>query len=808
MPANLHELFDAVTDLPEDAQLAALRSLTQDEALIKKVLRMCGHAQTNATVIASAIAQGASNLTTALSNELKAGDTLDTWKLTEKIGQGGMGSVFLAERTDGHFQQTVAIKVMHGLPTATAIARLAQERQILAGLTHPNIARLFDGGATPNGQPYLVLEYIKGLPIDAYCQSNNLGFVQILELMLPICDAVAIAHQRLIIHCDIKPANILVSQAGRPSLLDFGIANLAGEAQLLAPAPPELDADLFSPQPDVLDQPNQPNQPDQPDQPAHFTQSTMRGNVAVAYTPRYASPEQKASKPITTATDIYSLGRVLEELAALDPVYRHDNPRGKASGKARLQSDELQAIIDKACADIPAARYGSAQAMAADIKNVLRGAKVEAAAIVPGYASRKWISQHWLKAAAALLFFAVVSGFTLKVIAEKNRAELQASNAETERSKAEIERKKAELERVKAEAERAKAEAERAEAEAQRQTATQARKVAEDAQKQAISAQKIAVTEKAKAQKSEQVAVQERDRVTVAKKSVETINNFLVSIFEGVNPSAGGNRNASARDLIKFAEKKLDAIKEAEPEAQAELFKSLAFIQSNLGEQKASADYNVRAADAYAVAGAPFNRKRAYALTLASTSLSRLDPPRAATLAVQAVNLARQNKDKEPRAYAASLNALILGFHAAERYADAKSVIEEMRAIYKTMEGDPWAINGYPVFHYNTAKNLYHLGQYAEAENAIRTQIAYRLTVTPVHEQLLTAAYQLLGNTLHKQNKTAEAAATFKLGLARSASKLGEDNPTYLALLGNYKQFLKDSGYHDPSLPPQQDAKP
>ncbi len=792
MPPNLHELFDAVTDLPEDAQLAALRSLTQDEALIKKVLRMCGHAQTNATVIASVIAHGASDLTTALSNELKAGDTLDTWKLIEKIGQGGMGSVFLAERADGHFQQTVAIKVMHGLPTATAIARLAQERQILAGLTHPNIARLFDGGATPNGQPYLVLEYIKGLPIDAYCQSNSLGFVQILELMLPICDAVAIAHQRLIIHCDIKPANILVSQAGRPSLLDFGIANLAGEAQLLAPAPPELDADLFSPQLDVADQP------------AHFTQSTMRGNVAVAYTPRYASPEQKASKAITTATDIYSLGRVLEELAALDPVFR----RGAASGKAGLQSDELQAIIDKACADIPAARYGSAQAMAADIKNVLRGAKVEAAALVPGYASRKWISQHWLKAAAALVFFAVVSGFTLKVIAEKNRAELQASNAETERSKAEIERKKAELERVKAETERAKAEAERAEAEAQRQTATQARKVAEDAQKQAIFAQRIAVTEKAKAQKSEQVAVLERDRVVVAKKSVETINNFLVSIFEGVNPSAGGNRNASARDLIKFAENKLDAIKAAEPEAQAELFKSLAFIQSNLGEQKASADYNVRAADAYAVAGAPFNRKRAYALTLASTSLSRLDPPRAATLAQQAVNLARQNKDKEPRAYAASLNALVLGFHAAERYADAKLVIEEMRAIYKTMEGDPWAINGYPVFHYNTAQNLYHLGQYAEAETTIRAQIAYRLTVTPVHEQLLTAAYQLLGNTLHKQSKTAEAAAAFKLGLARSASKLGEDNPTYLALLGNYKQFLKESGYRDPSPLPQPPIKP
>ncbi len=779
MSPSLHELFDAVADLPEDAQLAALRALTEDDVLIKKVLRMCGHAHTNNTIIASAISHGASNLTTALSNELNAGDTLDTWKLIEKIGQGGMGSVFLAERADGHFQQTVAVKVMHGLPTASAIARLAQERQILASLTHPNIARLFDGGATPNGQPYLVLEYIKGLPIDAYCQSNNLGFVQILELMLPICDAVAIAHQRLIIHCDIKPGNILVSQAGRPSLLDFGIANLVGEAQLLAAAEPEIDNTVRH------------------DQATHFTQNTMRGNVAVAYTPRYASPEQKASKPITTATDIYSLGSVLEELCALDPIFKRGAAFGKLRGKARLQRDELQAIIDKACADIPAARYGSAQAMAADIKNLLRGTKVEAAFVVPGYSSRKWVSQHWLKAAAALVFFAVVSGFTLKVIAEKNRAELQASNAEIERSKAEIERKKAELERTKAEAERATAEAERVEAESQRQTATEARKVAENAQKQALSAQKVAVTEKANAQKSEQVAVQERDRVEVAKKSVETINNFLVSIFEGVNPSAGGNRNASARDIVAGAEKKLGDIKNAEPEAQAELFKSLAFIHSNLGDENTSADYSLRAADAFGLAGPKFIRKRAYSLTLASASLSRSNPIKATALAEQAVAFARQYKDTEPRAYAASLNALILRFHATQRYAEAKSVIEEMRNIYKTMEGDPWAINGYPVFQYNSAMNLYHLGQYAEAETTIRAQIAYRLTVTPVHEQLLTAAYQLFGNTLHKQSKTAEAAATFKLALARTAAKLGEDNKSYLALLDAYKQFLKESGYRD-----------
>ncbi len=401
----------------------------------------------------------------------------------------------------------------------------------------------------------------------------------------------------------------------------------------------------------------------------------------------------------------------------------------------------------------------------------------------------------------------MVSGFTLKVIAEKNRAEQQAVNAETERNKAEVERKKAELERASAETERAKAET-------QRLTATQARKVAEVAQQEtqaanvaalqqrdiANSARNVAEDARKQALDAQQIAQKERDRVLLANKSAETINNFLISIFEGVNPSAGGNRNASARDIIAAAEKKLGAVENALPEAQGELFKSLAFIYENLGDKKISAAYSLRAADAFGLAGRAFVRKRIYSLTIASGNLSRIEPEKAAALAQQAVDLARLHKGAEPRAYAASLNALILGHHAAQRYADAKPVIEEARAIYKAMGGDPWAIAGYPVFHYNAAMNLYHIGQFAESETAIREQIAYRLTIVPVFEQLLIAAYQLLAKTLQAQAKNAEAAATYNLAIPRSALHFGTDSPTHTVLLANHDQFLKESGYRDSSV--------
>jgi serine/threonine protein kinase len=201
------------------------------------------------------------------------GRRIGVYQIELEIGHGGMGEVYRAIRADGQFKKNVAIKMVRGgYDTAAVLERFLHERQILASLDHPNIARLYDGGTTDDGIPYLVMELIDGTPIDLYCEEHNLPINERLKLFTQVCAAVQYAHQRLVIHRDIKPSNILVTPDGIPKLLDFGIAKL-------------LD-------------------------PAAGGETTM----VPALTPEYASPEQIRGEPITTATDVYSLGVVLYRL--------------------------------------------------------------------------------------------------------------------------------------------------------------------------------------------------------------------------------------------------------------------------------------------------------------------------------------------------------------------------------------------------------------------------------------------------------------------------------------------------------------
>lgn len=206
---------------------------------------------------------------------VREGHRIGAYDILEVIGRGGMGEVYRAVRADGQFTKDVAVKLVRGgFDTTFVIERFRNERQILAGLDHPNIARLLDGGTTDDGIPYLVMELVRGIPIDDYCDQHGLDVTARLKLFVEVCGAVQYAHQRLVIHRDIKPSNILVTEEGVPKLLDFGIAK-------------------------ILD-------------PAADVQVT----VAAPMTPEYASPEQIRGEPITTATDVYSLGVVLYQLLA------------------------------------------------------------------------------------------------------------------------------------------------------------------------------------------------------------------------------------------------------------------------------------------------------------------------------------------------------------------------------------------------------------------------------------------------------------------------------------------------------------
>jgi serine/threonine protein kinase len=333
------------------------------------------------------------------------------YQLLEVIGEGGMGSVYRAARADGQYERQVAIKfVRRGAGTAALVERFRTERRILAGLDHPNIARLIDGGTTDDGAPYLVMELVEGVRIDAYCDAHQLSIAERLQLFVRVCDAVQYAHRHLVVHRDIKPSNILVTADGTPKLLDFGIAKIVG---------PAADADVTFARPMTL---------------------------------AYASPEQVGGGLITTATDVYALGVVLYRLLTgrlpyrLDTTVEHElsaaiagveperpsvavlqpgtgADEGAAPEQARLTragttaalqrrlAGDLDNIVLTALRKEPSRRYASAEHFAADIDNHLRGFPVSAAPDSWRYRAGKFIHRHRMAlAAAAALLLTVVGG--------------------------------------------------------------------------------------------------------------------------------------------------------------------------------------------------------------------------------------------------------------------------------------------------------------------------------------------------------------------------------------------------------------
>src|SRR5262245_35089982 len=213
-----------------------------------------------------------------------AGCRIGPYKLIREIARGGMGAVYLAARADEEYRKQVAIKIVkRGMDTEAIVRRFRKERQILAGLDHPNIARLLDGGTTEDGLPYFVMEYVEGLPLDTYCDTHKLSIAERLQLFRTVCSAVQHAHERGVIHRDLKPANVLVTGSGVPKLLDFGIARVLN---------PELSP------------------------------AVLQTTASRPLTPAYASPEQVRGEEITPASDIYSLGVLLYELLTGHRPYR------------------------------------------------------------------------------------------------------------------------------------------------------------------------------------------------------------------------------------------------------------------------------------------------------------------------------------------------------------------------------------------------------------------------------------------------------------------------------------------------------
>jgi serine/threonine protein kinase len=403
---RIESLFHEALARPASERASWIEAQCQgDIATLQEVLSLLNaHAAMASATTAPAPAEPDSPLPTA---------HFGPYRAIRLLGRGGMSAVYQAERNDGQFDQTVALKIMAGyLSGPEFLRRFETERQFLATLNHPNITHLLDGGISSAGDPFLITEYVDGLPLDRYCDERKLDIKSRLRIFLQVCDAVDYAHRNLIVHRDLKPANILVNGEGAVKLLDFGTASFLDD------------------------------------------RSAVTATRARMLTPRYASPEQLRGERVNTATDVFSLGVVLYELLSgtwpfgdpLSVISELNRATGRVSANPpstvitpeaaanrsvpdehlrRTLKGDLSAIVLKALENSPARRYESVKQFAGDVAAYLEGRPVTARAQTLLYRSGKFLRRRWLPAAAAAIFILGLTGATLTALRQARVAQLR-----------------------------------------------------------------------------------------------------------------------------------------------------------------------------------------------------------------------------------------------------------------------------------------------------------------------------------------------------------------------------------------------
>ncbi|MET0987877.1 MAG: serine/threonine-protein kinase, partial [Steroidobacteraceae bacterium] len=430
---RIQDLFSRALDLPErQREPFVIQECADDPGLAQEVL----------SLLACDMGTGTGPLTNALGNAIDettrdrrkaiVGQKIGAYRITGVLGYGGTGTVYLGERADDQYLGKVAIKLVDSAAVHPELGiRFRAERQILANLNHPNIARLIDAGETEDARPYLVMEYVEGKTADVYCDQQRLPIQQRLELFLQVCGAVQYAHQNLVVHRDLKPANVLVTADGTPKLLDFGIAKLLDAGDVVA------------------------------------AQALTRMNDRLL-TPEYAAPEQILGQAVTTASDVYALGTVLYELLTgtrpfVVPssttqlelerlICINDPPRPSAAIKRAIEhpmkgaigvhdiaaardvsaerlvrrlGGDLDAICMRALRKEPQHRYSSVEQLADDVRRYLASEPVSARQGNWFYYSKRFVRKHafGVSAAAAFVLFVLAFAIVMSVQAQRIAAE-------------------------------------------------------------------------------------------------------------------------------------------------------------------------------------------------------------------------------------------------------------------------------------------------------------------------------------------------------------------------------------------------
>ena len=635
------------------------------------------------------------------------GRRVGQYRVEAKLGQGGMSTVYLAVRADDAYQQKVALKVLgSGADRSDLWARFHAERQILASLEHPGIARLLDGGTTDDGRPYLIMEYIEGAPLDRYCDQRRLGLDARIDLFRQVCAAVQYAHQNLVVHRDIKPSNILVGADGAPRLLDFGIAKLLEGAGL----PAAIEA-------------------------------TVTGQRLM--TPQYASPEQVEGRPVTTASDVYSLGVLLyvlltgrlpyrlpgDEYDALERAVVGQDPErpstatqealSEARGlrpaqlRRRLRGD-LDNIVLMALRKEPGRRYASVALLSEDLRRYREHLPVTAQPDTLAYRARKFMRRHGAGVAAAVTGLAMIVGLAATMTVQAVRLARQ------------------------------------------------------------------------------------RDEIRVERDKAVKLAHLLEQVFAGSDPSEARGETLTAREVLDKGAARTLAGLEDQPETRAALALVTGRVYQSLGlKEHAQPLLQQSLALREALYGRSHPAVAESLLALATLDLDRGDFAAAEAGQRRALEILRAIPAKADRPIADGLNDLSSTLISRAKYPEAESVLREALAIHRKYPDADESVAGDLS---NLGSVLRKMGRLKEAEAAQREALAIgRKVFGPVHPKLARQVNNL-AVVLKDEGNLTEAEALAREALALTHKLYGTEHPDIALQLSNLGSILQARGAYDEAV--------
>ena len=693
---QVEDLYHRVLELDESSRAEFLEhSCRDDEVLRRELESLLSHEKAAEHFIESPAMEVMGKLA-ANQPGINEGEKIGAYRIVREIGQGGMAVVYQGERDDQNFRKRVAIKMVKpGIGTEQVLQRFRNERQTLAALDHSNIVKLLDGGSTESGLPYLVMEYVEGLPIDRYCDLNKLSIAGRLRLFRDVCSAVQYAHQNLVIHRDLKPGNILITKEGLPRLLDFGIAKLLNPECFETPLATRLD---------------------------------WR-----AMTPDYASPEQILGDPVTSASDIYSLGvllyeiltghrpyqvagssqreieRLVSETEPLRPSTQVSTDRDGLKAIAEMRAEEPKQLVSllrgdldwitmKALEKDPSRRYATASEFSADIGRYLSHEPVLARPASAAYRARKYVRRHPVGVTAAAGLLLLLAGFTGM---------------------------------------------------------------------QSFQLRRI---------------TRERDRAN-------RVTEFMEGMFKVSDPSEARGNNITAREILDKASKDIDTGLAHDPELQAQMMYVMGHVYRELGLFPRAQLLFGRSADIRRRLLGPENLETLRSMDDLGWTLNQEGH------APEAEKLQRETSDTRRRVFGVqnpdtlkSMSNLAWTLDREGHYAEAekfeREVLDTRRRILKTDNQDTLAVMN------NLAATLGHEGHLAEAEKLKRETLDIRRRILgPEHRETLTAMNNL-AYTLQQEGHYAQAETLQRETLALQRRVLGPEHPDTLRSMNNLANTL------------------